>query len=43
MKSICANRGGEFILVKLRDFCEKISISIKYAAPYMYEKNRLAE
>lgn len=34
---------GEFILYKLRTFCEKRGISIKYAALYLHKENRLAE
>ena len=43
MKSLRADGGGEFISVKLKDFCEKRGITIKYAAPYMHEENRVAE
>ena len=38
-----ADGGGEFISTKLRLFCEKRGIAIKYAAPYMHEENGLAE
>ena len=43
MKILRADGGGEFILHKLRTFCEKRDISIKHLAPYVYEKNGLAE
>lgn len=43
MKALCADGGGEFILTKLKDFCEKKGITIKYAAPYMHEENGVAE
>lgn len=43
MKSLCADGGGEFLSVNLRDFCEKRGITIKYAAPYMHEENGLAK
>ncbi len=43
MKTLCADGGGEFISAKLKDFCDKKGITIKYAAPYMHEENGLAE
>lgn len=43
MKVLRADGGGEFISVKLRLFCEKQGIAIKYAAPYVHEENGLAE
>ena len=43
MKALRADGGGEFISTKLKDFCEKKGITIKYAAPYMYEENGVAE
>ncbi len=43
MKALRADGGGEFISTKLRLFCEKRGIVIKYAAPYVYEENRLAK
>lgn len=43
MKALRADGGGEFISVKLRSFCEKRGIEIKYAAPYVHEENGLAE
>lgn len=43
MKILCANKEGEFIFIKLRDFYEKKNIALKYIAPYIHEKNRLAE
>ena len=43
MKMLRADGGGEFISTKLRLFCEKRGIGIKYAAPYVHEENGLAE
>lgn len=43
MKSFCVNKREEFILIKLKDFCKKKSISIKYTAPYIYKKNSLVK
>ena len=43
MKILRADGGGEFISHKVRTFCEKRGISIKYAAPYVHEENGLAE
>ena len=43
MKILRADGGGEFISHKLRTFCEKRGILIKYAAPYVHEENGLAE
>lgn len=31
------------MLIKLRDFCKKQEIQTRYATPYLYEKNSLAE
>lgn len=43
MKALRADGGGEFISAKLKDFCDKKGITIKYAAPYMHEENGIAE
>ena len=43
MKIFGADGEEEFISHKLRTFCDKRGILIKYTAPYVYEKNRLAE
>lgn len=43
MKSLCANKREEFILVKFRDFYKRKGISIKYAALYMHKENGLVE
>ncbi len=43
MKVLWADGGGEFISVKLRLYCEKRGIAIRYAAAYVYEKNRIAK
>ena len=38
MKALCADGGREFISIKLRIFCEKRGIILKYAVPYMHKK-----
>lgn len=43
MKVLCVDGGGEFISSKLKNICNSKYITIKYIAPYMYEKNGLAE
>ena len=43
MKTLQANRGGKFILTKLKKFCKKQRIIIKYATPYLHRENGLAE
>ena len=43
LQTLRADGGGEFISAKLRNFCKKRGIVIKYAAPYMHEENGLAE
>lgn len=43
MKALRADGGGELISGKLRAFCKKRDIAIKYAAPYMHEENGMAE
>lgn len=43
MKIVRADGGGEFISTKLRSFCKKRGIAIRYAAPYVHEENGLAE
>lgn len=43
MKALRADGGGGFISTKLKDFCDKRGIAIKYAAPYMHEENGVAE
>ncbi len=43
MKLLRADGGGEFISKKLRSFCEKRGIAIRYAAPYVHKENGLAE
>ena len=42
-KAFCTDGEREFIFIKLRTFCEKKSITFKYAAPYMHEENGLTE
>lgn len=41
MKTICANRGKKFILIKLKDFYNKKHIIIKYLVTYMRKKNKV--
>lgn len=43
MKALRADGGGEFISIKLEEYCEKQGIIIKYATPYLHEENGLAE
>lgn len=43
MKALRADGGREFVFIKLRNFCEKRGIIIKYTAPYVHEENGLAE
>ncbi len=43
LKTLRADGGCEFISIKLRVFCEKRRIALKYAASYMHEENGLAE
>ena len=43
MKMLRADGSGEFISTTLRLFRKKKGIGIKYAAPYVHEKNGLAE
>ena len=43
MKTICANREKEFISIKLRDFCNKKGIILKYATLYMHKENGIAK
>ena len=38
-----ADRGSEFILIKLKDIYNQKTITIKYAAPYMHEENQMAK
>ncbi len=43
MKTLRIDRGREFISIKLKGFCDKKSIALKYATPYRHEENGLAE
>ena len=43
MKALCADSKGEFLSIKLRTFCEKKGITLKYEVSYMHEENGLAE
>lgn len=35
--------GGEFISVKLKNICNKKSITIKYTVPYIFKENGFVE
>ena len=39
MKALKEDRKKEFILIKLKAYCQQHSIAIKYATPYFYQKN----
>lgn len=43
MKVLCTDRGGKFVSIKLKDICKQKRIIIKYAAPYIHKKKRMAE
>lgn len=43
MKALRADGGGKFISTKLKEFCEKQGINIKYATPSLHKENGLAE
>ena len=43
MKTLRADSGGEFISIKLWQFCKKRGIAIKYAAPYVHKENNIAK
>ena len=43
IKVFYANSGGKFILAKLKDFCNKKNITIKYKALYMHKKSGIME
>ncbi len=43
LKTFRADGGGEFISIKLRVFCEKREIALKYATSYMHQEKSLAE
>ena len=43
LKTLRADEEGEFISIKLRVFCEKRRIALKYEAQYMHKENGLAE
>lgn len=43
MKTLCVDRGEEFISIKLKDFCNKKGIALKYMIYYIYKENCLAE
>lgn len=37
MGALQADGGGEFVSIKLRDFCKERGIQIRYATPYLHE------
>ena len=43
MKVRQVDGGREFISAKLKSFCKKRDIVIRYAAPYMHEENELTK
>lgn len=43
MRMLRANNSNEFISAKIRLFCKKRDIGIKYITPYMHEENVLAK
>ena len=43
MSALRADGGGEFVSIKLRNFCKERGIQIRYATPYLHEENGLAE
>lgn len=43
MGALRADGEGEFVSIKLRDFCKERGIQIRYATPYLHEENGLAE
>lgn len=43
MKALHVDRKEEFISAKLKDFCNKKSIKIKYATLYIPKKNSIVE
>lgn len=43
MKTFYTDRGGEFIVTKLKNICKKKGMTIKYIPSYMHKKNGLSE
>ncbi len=43
MGALRAYGEGEFVSIKLRDFCKERKIQIRYATPYLHKENGLAE
>ena len=43
MGALRTDRGGEFVSIKLRDFCKERGIQIRYTTPYLHEENGLVE
>lgn len=43
MKALQADSRGKFISIKLRKFCDKQKIIIKYVTSYLHEENGLAK
>ena len=38
-----ADQGEKFLLIKLKKFCKKPGITIKYSILYFYDKNKLVK
>lgn len=43
MKTLCADRRGKFMFIKLRDFCNKKGLILKYVTSYIHKENDIAE
>lgn len=43
MKVLQVNKKAKFIFIKLKKFCKKYEINIKYTILYLYKKKRLVE
>lgn len=43
MKTLCTDRGGKFISIKLKVFCDKKDIVLKYTISYIHKENGLTE
>lgn len=43
IKALYTYSKNKLILINLKDFYEKKGITIKYATPYIYEKNGIVE
>lgn len=43
MQILRTNKRGKFVSIKLKKFCNKRKIKIKYATPYIYKENGIAK